>query len=97
VVHGHSSHHPKAIELYRGRAILYGCGDLINDYEGIGGYESYRPGLAALYFVTPGAGLEAVPFRLRRFRLERAPEADARWLARTLGMEIRQGALIAHG
>ena len=33
VVHGHSSHHPKGIEIYRGRAILYGCGDLLNDYE----------------------------------------------------------------
>jgi poly-gamma-glutamate synthesis protein (capsule biosynthesis protein) len=29
VVHGHSSHHPKAIERHRGRPIFYGCGDLI--------------------------------------------------------------------
>src|SRR5690606_2510781 len=41
-VHGHSSHHPKGIELYRDRPILYGCGDLLNDYEGIGGYERFR-------------------------------------------------------
>ncbi|HVS03745.1 MAG TPA: CapA family protein, partial [Thermoanaerobaculia bacterium] len=39
VVHGHSSHHPKGIEIYRGRLVLYGAGDLINDYEGIGGQE----------------------------------------------------------
>jgi poly-gamma-glutamate capsule biosynthesis protein CapA/YwtB (metallophosphatase superfamily) len=97
VVHGHSSHHAKAVELHRGRPILYGCGDLINDYEGIAGHESYRPELAALYFVTPGGELELVPLRLRRFRLERASEEDARWLARTLGMDIREGALIAHG
>ena len=38
VVHGHSSHHPKAIEVYEGRLILYGCGDFLNDYEGIAGY-----------------------------------------------------------
>jgi len=31
LVHGHSSHHPKAIEVYRGKLIRYGCGDLIND------------------------------------------------------------------
>ncbi|MBC7235480.1 MAG: CapA family protein, partial [Chloroflexi bacterium] len=36
VIHGHSSHHVKGIEVYKGKPILYGCGDLINDYEGIG-------------------------------------------------------------
>ena len=95
VVHGHSSHHAKAIERHRGRPILYGCGDLLNDYEGIGGYESYRPGLALLYFFAPGAALELVPFRVRRFRLERASAADARWLAEKLGLQAREGALIA--
>lgn len=39
VVHGHSAHHAKAIEVHAGRPILYGCGDFINDYEGIAGYE----------------------------------------------------------
>lgn len=97
IVHGHSSHHPKRIEFHHGKPILYGCGDLINDYEGIGGYESYRPGLALLYFFTWGAELEAVAFRMRRFRLERASNADTRWLAETLGMEAREGTLIAHG
>src|SRR5206468_9125559 len=27
IVHGHSSHHVKAIEVFKGRLILYGCGD----------------------------------------------------------------------
>ena len=40
LVHGHSSHHPRPIELYRGRLVLYGCGDFIDDYEGIGGYRA---------------------------------------------------------
>ena len=35
VIHGHSSHHVKGIEVYRDRLILYGAGDLINDYEGL--------------------------------------------------------------
>ena len=35
VVHGHSSHHPRPIEVYQRRLILYGCGDFIDDYEGI--------------------------------------------------------------
>ena len=49
IVHGHSSHHPKRMEIYRGRLILYGAGDLINDYEGIGGYEEFRPELSLIY------------------------------------------------
>lgn len=39
------------IELYHKRLILYGCGDFINDYEGITGYERYRDDLALMYFV----------------------------------------------
>lgn len=35
VVHFHSSHHPRTFEVYKGRLIVYGQGDLINDYEGI--------------------------------------------------------------
>ncbi|MGZ3790136.1 MAG: CapA family protein, partial [Bacteriovorax sp.] len=34
ILHGHSSHHPKPLEIYNGRPIFYGCGDFINDYEG---------------------------------------------------------------
>ena len=32
IIHGHSSHHPKGIELYKGKLILYGCGDFLNDW-----------------------------------------------------------------
>lgn len=32
IIHGHSSHHAKAIEVYHERLILYGCGDFLNDY-----------------------------------------------------------------
>ena len=93
VVHGHSSHHVKAIEVHRDRPILYGCGDFIDDYEGIGGNEEYRGELGAMYFVTLDAadgrllGLELVPTRIRRFRVERARGADRDWLLRTLRRE----------
>jgi poly-gamma-glutamate synthesis protein (capsule biosynthesis protein) len=95
VLHGHSSHHARGLELYRGRAILYGCGDFVNDYEGIGGHESWRPELALMYFVTLAAdggevsSLALVPMRLRRFRLQRASDEEAGWLARTLDRESR--------
>jgi poly-gamma-glutamate synthesis protein (capsule biosynthesis protein) len=89
IVHGHSSHHAKAIEVYRGCLILYGCGDFLTDYEGIGGYEAYRGDLSVLYLadVRPGgelASLRMVPLQMRRFRLRRPSASDVAWLARTL-------------
>jgi poly-gamma-glutamate synthesis protein (capsule biosynthesis protein) len=90
LVHGHSAHHPGAIEIYRERLILYACGDLINDYEGIGGHESFRPGLGLMYFPTldPATGklaeLVLVPMRMRGFRLNRASGDDTDWLAAVL-------------
>jgi poly-gamma-glutamate capsule biosynthesis protein CapA/YwtB (metallophosphatase superfamily) len=83
IVHGHSSHHPRPIEVYRGKLILYGCGDTIDDYEGIGTYEAFRHELRLLYFAsveTTGTVLQMVPMRMRRMRLERAPDDDAEWL-----------------
>ncbi|MGE0196323.1 MAG: CapA family protein, partial [Methylocystis sp.] len=37
IIPGHSSHHPKGFEVHRDRLVLYGCGDFLNDYEGISG------------------------------------------------------------
>ena len=81
IVHGHSSHHPLPIEVYRGRPILYGCGDLINDYEGIGAHGDLRSDVVCLYFATLDAAhghlraLEIVPMQLRRLRLQCADAA----------------------
>lgn len=96
IVHGHSSHHVRACEVWRRKLIMYGCGDLINDYEGIGGFENYRDDLGLMYFpdvrVSDGElqSLEMAPFRIRAFRLERAPARDIAWLADTLSREGRQ-------
>lgn len=93
IVHGHSSHHPKAAEVYRGKLILYGCGDFINDYEGIEGYESYRGDLVLMYFATMNpadgtlSGLEMIPLHMRRFRLDRPSEKDFRWMRERLERE----------
>jgi poly-gamma-glutamate synthesis protein (capsule biosynthesis protein) len=90
VVHGHSSHHARPIEIYRNRLILYGCGDFINDYEGIEGYEQYRDDLPLMYFATLDArtgalvGLGLTPLRISRMRLARASQLDAAWLRDTL-------------
>jgi poly-gamma-glutamate capsule biosynthesis protein CapA/YwtB (metallophosphatase superfamily) len=90
MVHGHSSHHVKAIEVFKERLILYGCGDFLTDYEGIGGYETFRGDLALMYLIeldSRSGELTAarwVPMRMRRFRLERASAADAAWLCMLL-------------
>lgn len=95
LVWGHSSHHALGIEVYRGRLILYGCGDLINDYEGITGHEGFRDDLALLYFPTLCAAdgrlerLVMVPLQRRHFRLNRAPRDEAEWLCRMLNREGR--------
>lgn len=95
LVYGHSSHHPKGIEVYRGRAILYGAGDFLNDYEGIGGREEFRGDLPLMYFPELGPEgelqrLRMTPMRIRRFRLEHPPAEDARWLAERLDRESRK-------
>ena len=96
IVHGHSSHHPKAVEVYRDRPILYGCGDFLDDYEGIRGYEEFRTELTLMYFpmLDPRNGrllrLVMAPLRIRRFRLERAAEPDRAWLRVTLDRECRR-------
>jgi len=90
IVHGHSSHHVKAIEVFKGRLILYGCGDFITDYEGITGYERFRGDLALMYLVeldsSNGELINArlVPMQMRHFRLERASVADTKWLCNLL-------------
>ena len=90
IIHGHSSHHVKAIEVYKNKLILYGCGDFLNDYEGIGGHEEYRADLALMYFATlePSTGrllgLNMTPTQIRRFKINRASATDALWLRDTL-------------
>ena len=95
VVHGHSSHHFKGLEVYRQRLILYGCGDFLNDYEGIGGYDSYRAELGLMYFPTVDVRdgtlqrLTLTPTCIRHFRVNRARPDDVRWIAATLDRESR--------
>jgi len=95
IIHGHSSHHPRGVEIHRGRAILYGCGDLINDYEGISGHDQFRPDLVLAYLLSlhPDgalASLEMLPYRLRRFRLNRAELEERQWLAEVMDRECRR-------
>lgn len=95
VVHGHSSHHFKAIEVYRDRLILYGCGDFLNDYEGIRGHGEYRPELGLMYFPvldsSDGRLLRLVlrSTRIERLQVQRASAEETAWQAAVLNREGR--------
>jgi len=90
VVHGHSSHHPLPMEVIEGKLVLHGCGDLINDYEGITPHTAHRADLVCLYGVTLDRAtgrlvrLEIVPLQLRRFQLKHPPTALRQWLHHVL-------------
>jgi len=90
IVCGHSSHHVKAAEIYRGKPVFYGCGDFLTDYEGIGGHEEYRGDLGLMYFATvelPSAKLRAmqmIPTRVENFRVRYASRPEAKQLKQML-------------
>ncbi|MGA1876365.1 MAG: CapA family protein, partial [bacterium] len=93
LIHGHSSHHVLGLEVYKDKLILYGCGDFLNDYEGIPGYESFRSDVSLMYFprVNPLNGklfsLHLTPTRTKNFRVNRASRKDALWLRDMLNRE----------
>ena len=97
IVHGHSSHHPRPIEIYCGRLILHGCGDFINNYEGIQNpfYEMYRDDLPVMYFADIDRksghlrGLLLVPLKISQFRLHEASTTEGQWVASTLERESK--------
>lgn len=94
LVWGHASHHPRPIEVYHGRLILYGVGDFLKDASGAQGHEAYRPHLAALYLPRLAADgrlsdLRLWPLHVHLFRLKRASAPESHWLALALSRECR--------
>lgn len=78
VIHGHSSHHFKGMEVYKNKLIMYGCGDMMNDYETIKNHNhikymqdvnlAYYPSFDIKYnFVN----ITIVPYTIMRMRLVR--------------------------
>lgn len=94
VVHGHSSHHVQGVERYRGKLIIYGCGDFVDDYAV---KQDYRNDLGATWRVTVREGksniddgrerlslhtLEVFPTRIKHFQanLLDVRDADHAWV-----------------
>lgn len=89
VIHGHSSHHPIGIEWHNQGLILYGCGDLINDYEGISGWEQFKSDLSLMYFFSFAPNLqlthlELVPIIRKNFKLHYARNEECQWMVKKL-------------
>lgn len=97
MVYGHSSHHARGMEVYKGKLILYGTGDLINDYEGFEnrGEEKYNQ-LGGIYIVDMDASsgnfseLRLVPMYMNRLRLERYRKGSKMWSPRDQRLVIDQ-------
>jgi poly-gamma-glutamate capsule biosynthesis protein CapA/YwtB (metallophosphatase superfamily) len=93
VVHGHSSHHFKGLEVYKNKLVIYGAGDFINDYEGIGGHEIYKGEISLMYFPDIGLqqkdleGLIIVPLMVKNMRLNDISADDAQWVLDVLNLE----------
>lgn len=81
LIHGHSSHHIQGVETYKGKIIIYGCGDFVDDYAVD---REWRNDLSALWRVTVAEQdeklkvkrLEVYPNRIKTFQAELLDHGD---------------------
>lgn len=91
IIHGHSSHHIQGVEIYKGKLIIYGCGDFVDDYAMV---PEYRNDLSAVWRVNviedgPDLKLDSLgifPTRIKTFQAQRLElgEADFGWFRERL-------------
>lgn len=84
IVHGHSSHHVQGVETYKGKLIIYGCGDFVDDYALV---EEFRNDLGGVWRVVVGQQYEGGKVVVKR--LEMFPTKIEKFAARRLGAEER--------
>ena len=92
IIHGHSSHHIQGVEIYKGKLIIYGCGDFVDDYALT---PEYRNDLSAVWRLNVIEDdlrleldkLEIFPTRIKTFQAQRlmANEPDFVWFRKKLG------------
>jgi poly-gamma-glutamate capsule biosynthesis protein CapA/YwtB (metallophosphatase superfamily) len=85
VVHGHSAHVLQGVEVYRGRPILYDCGDFVDDYVHKEGLQNKHSALFELV-VRDGRldRLRLVPVEIEREAVHPAGAEAAAWLRETM-------------
>lgn len=87
IIHGHSAHHIQGIEVYKGKPIIYGCGDFVDDYAVD---EHYRNDNGSLYVVNldPATlqfrSLYVYPTFIEAFQARRALGEDYKWIVHTM-------------
>jgi len=87
IIHGHSAHHIQGIEIYKGKPIIYGCGDFVDDYAVD---EQYRNDNGGIYVVNLDANtlnlfsLFVYPTEIEAFHAKRAEGEDYEWIVRTM-------------
>lgn len=95
LIFGHSSHHFQGLEIYKDKLIIYGAGDFINDYEGIGGFEEFRGNLTLTYFpeidlkTKKLSSLILVPMKIQKFKLNYPLEEEIDWVLKVLKRESK--------
>lgn len=90
LIYGHSSHHVRGMEVHSGKLVIYGAGDLVNDYEGFQnpGDEAYSR-LGGVFCVDLASdtgnvnSIRIVPMVMDRLALRRMMTATTVWSART--------------
>ncbi len=96
IIHGHSSHHVLAMEVYKEKPVLYGCGDFINDYEGIDTQQIFRDDISMMFFITMNTkskeliDVTLVPLIKHQFSLKHLSEEDFRFLESNLNQIGKQ-------
>ena len=81
IIHGHSSHHVQGVEKYKGRLIIYGCGDFVDDYALV---PEYRNDLSGIWRVLVEEISNDGSAGLKLKKLEIHPTKIDRFVARRL-------------
>jgi len=74
LIHGHSSHHVQGIEIYKGKPIMYGLGDFVDDYAV---EREYRNNLGFIYKLqldpstNKFTSIEMVPTTIKLFQVHK--------------------------
>lgn len=105
LIHGHSSHHIQGVEVYKGKLIIYGCGDFVDDYAVNTTYRNDLSGIWRVGLEELQKGklevrtLELYPTKIKRFQtnLIKGSDPDHAWvhskfqqLCRSFGTEVQR-------
>lgn len=94
IIHGHSSHHVQGVEIYKGKLIIYGCGDFVDDYALVA---QYRNDLSAIWRVTVEEPADSdASERLKLKKLEIFPTKIERFQARKLNPDEEDSKCVRH-